>query len=302
MSSRRQYNMPPTEDTREALLEDTAQYALLRGPRSRVGAANAAEAVEVLCVLPPQRIERRAGARERSRRASTRACSWRRRRRSFRRCKRTRPLDLPRDAAGFCGRRQRGPLRQRGAMACWRVVAGAGVRGATPPLFALASGSRTARARPRRRLRREPLDGRLALRGHPREGDAAADITVDFVVRRRLAPLRVHLCAALFGRGALLLGEPGRGSRGAPWIDFPPQKNDSSRSWPHVFGLYFGYYGLSTWIAVLVDSAGIARVPVAIWPATRRATWSDFCSSTNRAAKTPGRRDGPVGVPGVLLS
>ena len=51
MSSRRQYNMPPTEDTREALLEDTA-------PRTRLlpwaalaclGAANAAEAVEVLC-------------------------------------------------------------------------------------------------------------------------------------------------------------------------------------------------------------------------------------------------------------
>ena len=51
MSSRRQYNMPPTEDTREALLEDTAPSTRLLpwAALACLGAANAAEAVEVLC-------------------------------------------------------------------------------------------------------------------------------------------------------------------------------------------------------------------------------------------------------------
>ena len=35
------------------------------------------------------------------------------------------------------------------------------------------------------------------------------------------------------------------------------QRNDCSIMACTFFGLYFGYYGLSTWIAVLVDSAGI---------------------------------------------
>ena len=51
MSSRRQYSMPPTEDTREALLEDTAPSTRLLpwAALACLGAANAAEAVEVLC-------------------------------------------------------------------------------------------------------------------------------------------------------------------------------------------------------------------------------------------------------------
>ena len=50
MSSRRQYNMPPAEDTQEALLDATPRQALLPwAALACLGAANAAEAVEVLC-------------------------------------------------------------------------------------------------------------------------------------------------------------------------------------------------------------------------------------------------------------
>ena len=51
MSSRRQYNMPPTEDTREALLDATPPSTRLLpwAALACLGAANAAEAVEVLC-------------------------------------------------------------------------------------------------------------------------------------------------------------------------------------------------------------------------------------------------------------
>ena len=48
MSSRRQYNMPPTEDTREALLDTTPRSTALLpwAALACLGAANAAEAVE----------------------------------------------------------------------------------------------------------------------------------------------------------------------------------------------------------------------------------------------------------------
>ena len=268
MSSRRQYNMPPTEDTREALLEDTAPSTRLLpwAALACLGAANAAEAVEVLCAS--YLLKGLKGAPARAAVSSGVYAGMlvggvgggllgdaKGRARSI--C-----LAMLLAFVGGVGAALSGSVA---AMACWRVVAGAGVGGATPPVFALASELSNGPARGR---------GVAFVASHWMVGSLfaavlakatlPADIEVDFEsydgVWRRYA----FICALpslgvavlfLFRRN---LDRGSSSSRSATAMDFPPaEKRLLAIMACTFFGLYFGYYGLSTWIAVLVDSAGI---------------------------------------------
>ena len=267
MSSRRQYNMPPTEDTREALLEDTAPSTRLLpwAALACLGAANAAEAVEVLCAS--YLLKGLKGAPARAAVSSGVYAGMlvggvgggllgdaKGRARSI--C-----LAMLLAFVGGVGAALSGSV---GAMACWRVVAGAGVGGATPPLFALASELSNGPARGR---------GVAFVASHWMLGSLFAavlakatlptNIEVDFSsydgVWRRYA----FICALpSLGVAVLFLFQHnldrGSSSRSAPAMDFPPpERRLLAVMVCTFFGLYFGYYGLSTWIAVLVDSAGI---------------------------------------------
>ena len=150
------------------------------------------------------------------------------------------------------------------AMACWRVVAGAGVGGATPPLFALASELSNGPARGR---------GVAFVASHWMLGSLFAavlakatlptNLEVDFASYNGVWRRYAFICA-LPSLGVAVLFcfrrnlDRGSSSRSATAMDFPPaEKRLLAIMACTFFGLYFGYYGLSTWIAVLVDSAGI---------------------------------------------
>ena len=266
MSSRRQYNMRPAEDTQEALLDATPRQALLPwAALACLGAANAAEAVEVLCASYLLRGLKGAPAR-----AAVSSGVYagmlvggvgggllgdaKGRARSI--C-----LAMLLAFVGGVGAALSGSV---GAMACWRVVAGAGVGGATPPLFALASELSNGPARGR---------GVAFVASHWMLGSLfaailakatlPADIEVDFSSYEGVWRRYAFICALPSLGVAVLFGfrrnlDRGSSSRSAPAMDFPPPERRLLAIMACTFfGLYFGYYGLSTWIAVLVDSAGI---------------------------------------------
>jgi len=269
MTSRRQFNdMQSTEppDTREALLDAAPHAALLPwGALACLGSANAAEAVEVLCAS--YLLKGLSGAPARAAVSSGVYAGM---------------LiggvggGLLGDAMGrarviclmmvlaFVGGIGAACSGGVAAMACWRVLAGTGVGGATPPLFALAS---------------ELSDGPACGRGvafvasHWMLGSLfaatlakatlPADLTVDFAAcdqpwrRYAFVCALPSLCVAVlfFCKGNL---DRGRTVSTAEPARFPPaEKRLLAIMGCTFFGLYFGYYGLSTWIAVLVDSAGI---------------------------------------------
>ena len=266
MSSRRQYNMPPTEDTREALLDAIPRSTALLpwAALACLGAANAAEAVEVLCAS--YLLKGLKGAPARAAVSSGVYAGMlvggvgggllgdaKGRARSI--C-----LAMLLAFVGGVGAALSGSV---GAMACWRVVAGAGVGGATPPLFALASELSNGPARGR---------GVAFVASHWMLGSLfaailakatlPADIEVDFSSYEGVWRRYAFVCA-LPSLGVALLfffrRNLDRGSsRSAMELDFPPpERRLLAIMGCTFFGLYFGYYGLSTWIAVLVDSAGI---------------------------------------------
>ena len=265
MSSRRQYNMRQEDEPREALLDATPREALLPwAALACLGAANAAEAVEVLCAS--YLLKGLNGAPARAAVSSGVYAGMliggvgggllgdaKGRARSI--C-----LAMLLAFVGGVGAALSGSV---GAMACWRVVAGAGVGGATPPLFALASELSNGPARGR---------GVAFVASHWMLGSLfaailakatlPADIEVDFSSYEGVWRRYAFVCA-LPSLGVALLfffrRNLDRGSsRSAMELDFPPpERRLLAIMGCTFFGLYFGYYGLSTWIAVLVDSAGI---------------------------------------------